>query len=118
MIALVVAADHPLDNKIKIGKKAQGTVRIVVETESDPIYAANRFKLDKDHWLVPGQEIEVSLDPKHPDDFEVDWDTIPSIEERVAANDPTLTDPLGMQKKSEDTIESVTNVFATAKIPL
>ena len=116
--ALIVYADHPLDNKVKLGKKSRGTVRIVVETDSDPIYAANRFKLDKDHWLLPGQEIEVTLDPKHPDDFEIDWDAIPSIEERVAADDPTLTDPLGMQQKMEEKIESVTNVFATQKIPI
>jgi hypothetical protein len=105
MTALVVAADHPLDNMVKVGKEGRGAVRIVVETGSDPIRAANQFKLDKDHWLVPGQEIQVSLDPNHPDDFEVDWDAIPSIEKRVAANDPTLTDPLGTQKRMEDFAE-------------
>src|SRR4051812_23125031 len=95
MTALVAAAEHPLDNKVKIGKQGRGEVRIVVQTGSEPIHATNQFKLDKDHWLVPGQEIQVSLDPKHPDDFEIDWDAVPSIEERAAANDPTLTNPPG-----------------------
>jgi len=40
-------------------------VRILVEGDQ-PIYTAARFKLDRDHWLVRGQEIPVLIDPESP----------------------------------------------------
>jgi hypothetical protein len=100
MTALVIEADDPLDNRIKLGKHSHGIVRILIETKSDSIYVWGRFKLDRDHWPVCGQELPVTIDPAHPKTFEIRWDEVPSIEERAAANDLTLADPVGTRKRT------------------
>jgi hypothetical protein len=104
MTALVVEADDPLDNLVKLGKQARGTVRILIETEPAPIYVAGRFKLDRDHWPVRGMELPVTIDPAKPDQFEIDWDAVPSIEERAADNDLTLADPAGTRKRTMEAL--------------
>ena len=53
-----------------------------------------KLRLDKERWLVPGMHVDVLLSPDRTR-FEVDWDSVPAIEARVAANDPTLADPAG-----------------------
>jgi hypothetical protein len=111
--ATVAVADHPLDGKLNVGQGSKGEVRIVVETGADPIYTARKFKLDKSRWLVPSQEIQVSIDPKHPDKFDVNWDAIPSIEDRIAAGDRTLIDPLGARRRTRELIAKVTGGAAT-----
>ena len=32
------------------------------------------------HWLVPGMEVEVTIYPNHPDRFEINWESVPSME--------------------------------------
>jgi len=91
--ALVAGTDDPLDNRMRRWSRLPPWVRILVEGDQ-PIYTAARFKLDRDHWLVRGQEIPVLIDPESPADFEIDWDQVPSIEERAAADDPTLATPI------------------------
>jgi hypothetical protein len=93
--ALVVQADAPLDNAPHWGNVGLGTVRILLRSEPDPIYVARSFRMDEHRWLVRGMEVPVAIDPAQPDRFEVEWDAIPSIEERVAAGDPALADPIG-----------------------
>jgi hypothetical protein len=44
-------------------------------------------------------EVAVTIDPARPDHFEVDWGAVPSMEDRVAANDPTLADPMGAGRR-------------------
>ncbi|MDX6581596.1 MAG: hypothetical protein QOI10_780, partial [Solirubrobacterales bacterium] len=98
--ALVVSADHPLDNRIMVGQGTRGQVRILVEVGSgQSVQATASFKLDREHWLVTGMEVPVAINPADPDRFEPLWDEIPGIEERVAANDPTLADPLGTGRR-------------------
>lgn len=104
MTALVVVADDPLDNYLKVGKDGRGTVRILIDTEPAPIYVARGFKLDRDHWPVRGMELPVTIDPAKPDQFEVNWAMVPSIEERTGANDPTLADPVGTRKKTMEAL--------------
>jgi hypothetical protein len=104
--ALVVEAEAPLDNAPPIGKRSRGTVRILADAGSGPIYVARGFKLTEDRWLVRGMEIPVAIDPAKPDEFEVDWDAIPSIEDRVAANDPVLADPRGAAGKVVEAMRS------------
>lgn len=100
MTALVVEADDPLDNRIMVGKHTRGLVRILIDSESSPIYVARSFKLDRDHWPVGGMELPVTIDPADPEQFDVNWDEIPSMEERAAANDPSLADPIGTRRKA------------------
>lgn len=105
--ALVVAADRPLTNASRWGNAGKGSVTILVDVGSDtPIHVARRTRLTEDRWLVGGMEIPVSIDPAKPEEFEVDWDAIPSIEERVAANDPALADPLAAQRKVAEALKS------------
>ncbi len=104
MVALVIEADDPLDNRMAFGRSSLGTVRILVEREPDPIYVARDFKLDRDHWPVAGMQLPVTIDPAHPESFEVRWDEVPSMMERAAANDPTLADPVGTKKKTQQAL--------------
>ena len=104
MVALVIEADDPLDNRITFGRSSAGTVRILIDAERDPIYVARDFKLDRDHWLVPGMQVPVMVDPSHPETFEIRWDQIPSMVQRAASNDPTLADPVGTKKKTQQVL--------------
>jgi hypothetical protein len=105
--ALVVDADPPVSGPALWGSSAKGTVTILVADGPDgPIYVARDFRLTEDRWLVRGMEIPVSLDPSRPERFEVEWDAIPSIEERVAANDPTLTDPVATRRRIAAALDS------------
>jgi hypothetical protein len=83
-----------------------GLVEILVDAGSGPISVSRRFKLTKGRWLVAGMEVPVTIDPDKPDRFEVDWDAVPDIEDRVAANDPTLADPAGARRKVAGALES------------
>jgi hypothetical protein len=97
--ALVVEADAPPKGAVKWGNVGRSTIRILVDPGSGPISAARTEHLKQERWLVRGMEVPVTIDPEKPDDFEVDWDAVPTIEERATANDPTLADPIGAQRK-------------------
>src|SRR5207248_9438913 len=56
-------------------------------------------RLDKERWLVPGMQVTVMLSSDRAE-FDVDWDSVPTIEERAAANDPTLADPAGATRRA------------------
>src|SRR5262249_42221262 len=99
-----VEADDPLDNRIKFGKSSLGTVRILIETDADPIYVARDFKLDREHWLVPGMKLPVTVDRANPGSFEIRWDEVPSMAERAALNDPALADPVATRKQTQHTL--------------
>jgi hypothetical protein len=49
----------------------------------------------------------VKIDPARPSEFEIDWAGVPSIEERVAANDPVLADPRAARRRVTDALEAV-----------
>jgi hypothetical protein len=105
--ALVIAADPPLSNMARWGTRGKGTVTILVDGGPDgPFYVAREMELTEDRWLVCGMEIPVSLDPTRPECFEVEWDAVPSIEQRVEANDPTLADPVGTGSRVAAALES------------
>jgi hypothetical protein len=105
--ALVIEATPPVTGASGWGNAGRGTVTILVDRGSEePIYAARSLRLSEDRWLVPGMEIPVSIDPAEPKRFEVEWDAIPSIEQRVAANDPTLADPSAALRKVATALES------------
>lgn len=97
--ALVVDADAPPQGAPPFGRGSHGTVRLLVDTGSGPASISGTFKYSEDRWLVPGMEVAVTLDPGRPDRFEVDWGAVPSMEDRVAANDPTLADPIGAGRR-------------------
>jgi hypothetical protein len=97
--ALVVAADAPPQGAPPFGRGSHGTVQILVDTGSGATSISRTFKYKEDRWLVPGMEVAVTIDPGRPDRFEVDWGAVPSMADRVAANDPTLADPIGAGRR-------------------
>jgi len=94
MTALVVEADHPLDNLFRQGSQSHGLVRILAGTPAGTVCVGRRFRLDRDHWPVRGMHLAVWLDPSSPEQFEIAWDELPGIEDRVARGDPALADPI------------------------
>jgi hypothetical protein len=98
-IGLVVEATAPPEGAPPFGSGSHGTVRILADAGSGPATSTMKFRFSDAHWLVPGMEIAVTIDPAQPGRFELDWGTIPAMKDRVAANDPTLADPLGARLK-------------------
>ena len=101
---LVVGATDPLNNKLRLGNRNRGWVRIVADLGGNRINVVNRFDLTEKRWLVVGMEIPVRIDPEKLAGFEIEWDAIPSMEERVAANDPTLADPISAQQRAREAL--------------
>jgi hypothetical protein len=97
--ALVVEADAPPQGAPPIGRGSHGNVMILVDNGSGAASISRKFKFGEDRWLVRGMEVAVTIDPGHPDTFEVDWGAVPSMSDRVAANDPTLADPIGAARR-------------------
>src|SRR4051812_9227979 len=89
----------PLDNGFWNHKALPALVHVLVDAQP-PIYVANRFFLDRDHWPVRGMQLPIAIDPAAPENFEIRWEQVPSIEQRAAAGDPTLADPLGTKKRT------------------
>jgi hypothetical protein len=101
---LVVGTTDPVDNRLRLGNRNTGWVRVIADVGGNLVNAVGRFDLTEKRWLVVGMEIPVRLDPETPGRFEIDWHVIPSMEERVAANDPTLADPIGAQKRAREAL--------------
>ncbi len=105
--ALVVDADAPVAGASRWGSTGRGKVTILIDGGSGASICASRaMRLSEDRWLVRGMEIPISFDPERPDRFEVEWDAIPSLEDRVAANDSTLADPQGTLRRVAVALES------------
>lgn len=96
---LVIEADAPPQGAPPMGTGSHGTARILVDAGSGPVTSTTKFRFSDSHWLVPGMEIAVTIDPSQPETFELDWGTIPAMADRAAANDPTLADPMGARLK-------------------
>jgi hypothetical protein len=101
---LVVGTTDPVDNKLRLGNRNRGWVRVIADAGGNQVNAVGRFDLTENRWLVVGMEIPVGVDPEKPNGFDIDWDAIPSMEERVAANDPTLADPIGAHKRAREAL--------------
>jgi hypothetical protein len=97
--ALVVEAHAPPQGAPPFGRGSHGTLRVLVDNGSGPASLSATFKYAEDRWLVPGMEVAVTIDSARPDHFEVDWGAVPSMSDRVAANDPTLADPIGARRR-------------------
>ena len=96
LTALVVQADVAPEGAFRLWR---GNVQVLATLAGQPRVLAGRFRLDAHRWLVPGMDVTVDVDPTEPDSWEVDWDAVPSIEDRAAANDPTLADPVAARRK-------------------
>lgn len=98
--ALVVEATPPSEGGPKIGPGSHAPLRVVVDPGSGSRVLATKVRMTAEHWLVPGMSVPVSFDADDPDGFAVDWQQVPSMEERAAANDPALADPITARRKA------------------
>src|SRR3954454_25045075 len=115
--ALVVEAEWPLDNLLKLGKRGRSTVRVLIGSGPDQIYTSRGFKLDRDHWVVRGMEIPVEIDRSKPQEFEIVWEEIPSMRDLAAQNAPFLADPVGTHRKIAGLVTAATSAVPTASMP-
>ncbi len=110
--ALVVRADVPAVGAPWIGGFARGTVQVLAELPGvGRRQLSNDFRLKSEHWLVPGLEITIAIDPANPGQFDVDWSTVPPMEQLVAQNHPALADPFAASRH----IAEVVGITPSAK---
>ena len=96
---LVVHAPAPPVGGPHVGPGSHAELRIWCDWGAGERVLAGRMRLTEAHWLVPGMQVPVLLDPDKPERFEVQWDRVPSMEARAAANDPALADPIAARRR-------------------
>ena len=104
--ALVTDTERPVEN-FHGQRGALARTQILVDLGAGPVVGLRELPLDPDHWLTIGQTIPIVVDRTNPNEFAVDWSSVPSIAQRVDAQDPTLVDPLGARLKSWDALSAV-----------
>jgi hypothetical protein len=97
--ALVIDADAPPEGAPPMGAGSHGTARLLIDPGPHQRVMTTKFRFKADRWLVPGMQVPLAIDAEHPDQSGIDWDAVPSMEDRVAANDPVLADPLGARRR-------------------
>ena len=79
--ALVLEAVAPPEGGPTIGPGSHGAIRVLVDGRT----LEAKVRMTEEHWLVPGQEVSAAVTG---DRLEIDWDQVPSMQARAAANDP------------------------------
>ena len=97
--ALVTHVEAPPQGAPHHGALSRGTIRVIVDLGSGPVEVAGTFRFADDHWLVRGMDVTVLVDPARPTEFDVDWTSVASMSDRVAANDPALADPFAAGRR-------------------
>ena len=101
--AIVVDAAPPPQNLT--ARHYGDWVYVVADLPDGPTLLRSVVKLDADRWLVPGTTVRITHDPAEANAihaFEVDWDSVAPIRDRVAAGDPVLTDPRAARQAALD----------------
>ncbi len=101
--AIVVDAAPPPQNLT--ARHYGDWVYVVARLDDGPTLLRSVVNLDPDRWLVPGTTVRIGFDPTKADAihaFEVDWDSVDPIRDRVAAGDPVLTDPRAARQAALD----------------
>jgi hypothetical protein len=74
--------------------KGETIVPMVVDIlEGKPYLVSHRCRLTLERYPLPGDVVEVVVDPDRPLHIWADWDKLPTIDERLAAGDQAFTDP-------------------------
>jgi hypothetical protein len=97
--ALVVEATAPPERGPNISFGSRGRVRIFADLGSGRQTYDTEIRETEEHWLVLGMEVAVIFDPDHPERFQIDWESLPSMEARAASGDPALADPIATRRK-------------------
>ena len=101
--AIVVDAAPPPQNLT--ARHYGDWVYVVANLQGGPTLLRSVVHLDPDRWLVPGTTVRIGFEPADADAihaFEVDWDSVAPIRDRVAAGDPVLTDPRAARQAALD----------------
>ncbi|MCW2801756.1 MAG: hypothetical protein JWQ70_3228, partial [Aeromicrobium sp.] len=98
--ALVLTADAPPRGAPPFGPQSKGKIKAIVPGPGGRSHTLeSTFKYSEDHWLAAGMDVPVFLDPEHPDTFEVDWASVPSMKQQAEANNPALADPFAAARR-------------------
>ena len=97
--ALVTHVEAPPQGAPHHGALSRGNIRVMVDLGSAPVEIAGTFRFADDHWLVRGMDVIVLVDPARPTEFDVDWTSVASMSDRVAANHPALADPFAAGRR-------------------
>ena len=97
--ALVIEAPAPPEGGPHVGPGSGLPIKVLADFGSGQAVHGCKVRLSEAHWLVPGMDVRVAFDPGRPDAFEIDWDAVPSIEARAAANDAALADPIAARRR-------------------
>jgi hypothetical protein len=96
---LVIEAPAPPEGGPRLGLGAHATARVQADLGSGSRLFDVKLRMSEEHWLALGMDVALRFDPEHPNSIEIDWDRMPSMEARAAANDPALADPVGARRK-------------------
>ncbi|HEY1485262.1 MAG TPA: hypothetical protein VGF84_04095 [Micromonosporaceae bacterium] len=69
---------------------------VVTDIGNGPVRITSMVNLDRDRWLLPGSHVTIDLAPERVGEarsYTLEWDSVPPIQDRVAANDPVVTEP-------------------------
>jgi hypothetical protein len=102
--ALVTATEEPLEEVSLRNPSSFASTQILVDAGAGPVVGYQRLPLDVHHWLTVGMTIPVFIDPANPNGYVIDWPNVPSIEDRVAAKEPTLVDPMAARLQAWDAL--------------
>jgi hypothetical protein len=103
--ALILTADAPPRGAPSFGPQSRGTIKAILPGPGGrPQTLESTFKYAEDHWLAAGMDAPALLDPEHPDTFEVDWASVPSMKQRAEANHPALADPFAASRRLADAL--------------
>lgn len=102
--ALVTATEEPLENLNTRYDNNLARTQILVTDPPGPLVGYRGLPLDPEHWLTVGQTVSVAIDPSNPNGYEIDWTTVPSMADRVAAGEQSLVDPMGARLRVWDAL--------------
>jgi hypothetical protein len=80
---------------------------VVTDIGNGPVRITSKVTLDRDRWLLPGSQIAIDLAPERVGEersYTIDWDSVPPIRDRVAANDPVVSEPRAAMAAAEDAL--------------
>jgi hypothetical protein len=96
---LVIQADAPPQSAPSHGPDSQGRIRAVIDIPSQgrrQLHAV--FTFADAHWVAPGMQVPVAIDPARPDTFVVDWAAVPPMRQQAEASHPALADPFAASR--------------------
>lgn len=113
--AYVVSADAPADRLLAWREEVTVGYR---RADGRLIGATTKTRIPEERWLVRGMTVPAVVDTDHPGEIEILFGEVPSLEQRVAANDPPLCELERVSrevKRVRDQLEPVPDADAAAR---